>query len=214
MALVRDNCLLPTKDAPELGFIRETSKEQFVPDVFYKEKDEFGNEVTKPARPLPIEYLLVDVPASTPVEPRYTFNPITTKNPFPVANRPLEGHVQDLSAVDQYLKQFSSEIQLQGFSDFHLLFYLYTCDLLPRDQMLPLLQAVRRKDRVLCNNWMSQSEFWTSLQSLLEHQGGEFLAWEELFVMVFISIFHHRFLDAFFLYSIQQCRLELRVLYL
>lgn len=36
MALVRDNCLIPTKDAPELGYIRESSSEQYVPDVFYK----------------------------------------------------------------------------------------------------------------------------------------------------------------------------------
>jgi nuclear protein localization protein 4 homolog len=36
MALVRDNCLVPTKDAPELGFIRKSTNEQYVPDVFYK----------------------------------------------------------------------------------------------------------------------------------------------------------------------------------
>lgn len=36
MALVRDNCLLPTKDAPELGYVRESTDKQFVPDVYYK----------------------------------------------------------------------------------------------------------------------------------------------------------------------------------
>jgi nuclear protein localization protein 4 homolog len=36
MALVRDNCLVPTRDAPELGFIRKSTNEQYVPDVFYK----------------------------------------------------------------------------------------------------------------------------------------------------------------------------------
>ncbi|XKL67144.1 hypothetical protein PGB90_010564 [Kerria lacca] len=36
MALVRDGCLLPTLDAAELGFIRESSDKQYVPDVFYK----------------------------------------------------------------------------------------------------------------------------------------------------------------------------------
>ena len=35
MALVRDNCLVPTKDAHELGYIRESSDKQYVPDVFY-----------------------------------------------------------------------------------------------------------------------------------------------------------------------------------
>ena len=36
MALVRDNCLVPTLDAPELGYVRESTSEQYVPDVFYK----------------------------------------------------------------------------------------------------------------------------------------------------------------------------------
>lgn len=36
MALVRDECLLPCKDAPELGFAKESSPEQYVPDVFFK----------------------------------------------------------------------------------------------------------------------------------------------------------------------------------
>lgn len=36
MALVRDNCLLPTKDAPELGYVRESTDKQYVPDVFFK----------------------------------------------------------------------------------------------------------------------------------------------------------------------------------
>lgn len=36
MALVRDGCLVPTKDAPELGYVVETSEKKFVPDVYYK----------------------------------------------------------------------------------------------------------------------------------------------------------------------------------
>lgn len=41
MALVRDNCLVPTKDAPELGYIRESTDKQFVPDVYYKVSGSF-----------------------------------------------------------------------------------------------------------------------------------------------------------------------------
>ncbi|CAD1476881.1 unnamed protein product, partial [Heterotrigona itama] len=36
MALVRDSCLVPTKDAPELGYVIESTDKQYVPDVFYK----------------------------------------------------------------------------------------------------------------------------------------------------------------------------------
>jgi len=36
MALVADDCLIPTRDAPELGYVKESNNEQYVPDVFYK----------------------------------------------------------------------------------------------------------------------------------------------------------------------------------
>ena len=48
-------------DAPEFGYTRESTDTLYCPDVFYREKDEYGNNVTKIGRPLPIEYLLTDV---------------------------------------------------------------------------------------------------------------------------------------------------------
>lgn len=45
MALVRDECLLPCKDAPELGYAKESSSEQYVPDVFYKVKVRRGEGI-------------------------------------------------------------------------------------------------------------------------------------------------------------------------
>lgn len=45
MALVRDNCLLPTKDAPELGYVRESTDKQYVPDVFFKVSGQKKNEI-------------------------------------------------------------------------------------------------------------------------------------------------------------------------
>ena len=38
MALVRDGILVPTKDAPELAYVVESTKEEYVPDVFFKVK--------------------------------------------------------------------------------------------------------------------------------------------------------------------------------
>lgn len=34
----------------ELGYIIDSSPSQYVPDVIYKEKDDYGNEVTKNSR--------------------------------------------------------------------------------------------------------------------------------------------------------------------
>lgn len=96
--------------------------------------DSYGNEVTQLARPLPIEYLLVDVPVSTPVEPLYTFCGAPGRKRFPVENRLLEGHIQDLAAVGTHLAQFSDagpQGALEAFSDFHLLLYLASLDIVP-----------------------------------------------------------------------------------
>ena len=56
-------------------------------------KDKYGNEVTELARPLPVEYLLVDIPCAFPVNPLYTFSDANDKN-FPVENRETLGEIQ------------------------------------------------------------------------------------------------------------------------
>uniref|UniRef100_A0A8D8B3G5 Nuclear protein localization protein 4 homolog n=1 Tax=Culex pipiens TaxID=7175 RepID=A0A8D8B3G5_CULPI len=168
MALVRDNCLIPTKDAPELGYIRESSDKQYVPDVYYKEKDVYGNEVQRLGRPLPVEYLLVDVPASTPVVPLYTFHERKDVSQyFPVENRLIDGHIQDFSALSDYLARSRSMDFLDAMSDFHLLLFLYRMDMLPmKAQMGPLLEAVRAKDKTIANEWKNQ-EVWRTLEQLI-----------------------------------------------
>lgn len=35
-SLVRDEVIIPTYDAPELAFIRETNDDKFIPDVYYR----------------------------------------------------------------------------------------------------------------------------------------------------------------------------------
>lgn len=167
MALVRDNCLVPTKDVPELGYVRESTDKQYVPDVYYKEKDTYGNEVSRLARPLPVEYLLVDVPASTPVTPTYTFNPDPSKQPFPVENRLVEGHIQDFNALATYLQQFAFDEFYEAIDDFHLLIYIATMDMLPlREYLAPLLEALKNKDKAAATEW-SRSEQWATLEQLI-----------------------------------------------
>lgn len=171
MALVRDNCLVPTRDAPELGYVRESTNEQYVPDVFFKEKDEYGNEVTQLARPLPIEYLLVDVPVSTPMEPLFTFLSSPAVKAFPVENRMIDGHIQDFPTLVSYLQQFTSDHFLDAASDFHFLIYISTMDMLPlKDFMCPLLEAVKTKDVGLAREW-AKSENWATVEHLMAAQG-------------------------------------------
>ncbi|XP_062122445.1 nuclear protein localization protein 4 homolog isoform X2 [Drosophila sulfurigaster albostrigata] len=168
MALVRDNCLIPTKDAPELGYVRESTDKQYVPDVFYKEKDQYGNEVQRLARPLPVEYLLVDVPASTPLQPQYTFTEYDKRQAFPIENRYIDGHLQDFNALSSYLSAWANEEFLEAISDFHLLIYLYKMDMLPlRQHMGPLLEAVRSKNPNKAADFKGD-EVWKLLESLVQ----------------------------------------------
>ncbi|XP_014665773.1 PREDICTED: nuclear protein localization protein 4 homolog [Priapulus caudatus] len=189
MALVGDDILVPTKDAPELGYIRESTNEQYVPDVFFTEKDTYGNKVTQLARPLPIEYLLIDVPVSTPLRPQHTFRPPPLPaaaaaaagggggghRAFPIENRRATGDAQDFHALAAYVRQFAadagSETRLEAMSDFHLLVFLATADMLPlRGKMSPLLTAVRTKDADLAAHWC-KSEEWGTVEQLIQAQG-------------------------------------------
>ena len=95
MALVRDEILVPTKDAPELAYVIESTEEKYVPDVFFMERDKYKNEVKKIGRPLPVEYLLLDVTVSAPIEPQATLSVLSgDRKHFPVENRLLDSSLQ------------------------------------------------------------------------------------------------------------------------
>lgn len=170
MALVRDNCLIPTKDAPELAYVKETSKEQYVPDVFFTEKDKFNNEVKQIARLLPIEYLLIDVPVSTPLEQKYTFNNNLKVKPFSIENRAIQNHLQDFTSLSEYLSQFKKDEFLDAVKDFHLLVYLSTMDMISFKKDLDgLLEAIKNNDKQKAIEW-SKNENWQTLEQLIEAQ--------------------------------------------
>ena len=56
--------------------------------------DKYSNEVTQLARPLPVEYLLVDLPAAFPVDAAFTFYADMNIRPFAVAHRSDIGEIQ------------------------------------------------------------------------------------------------------------------------
>jgi len=168
MALVKDKILVPTRDAPELGYIKESSDEQYVPDVYFSAKDEYGNEIKKPGRPLPVEYLLVDVPVGTPVEELFTMVVIQDKNKFPVENRQIEGHLQDFNAFAKYMTQFRSAEFLDSVSDLHVLLFMMTLDIVPlRAYMGPLLEAVKTKHGDSARDW-TYNDYWDNVNALMQ----------------------------------------------
>lgn len=61
----------------------------------FKDKDSYGNNVTFLARPMPIEYVLIEVPAAFPQDHQYqyTFSQGNGAS-FPIANREELGEIQ------------------------------------------------------------------------------------------------------------------------
>ncbi len=61
MAMARDDVVDATVD-PQVMRVRESSAEQYVPEVFYKYKNKYGAQVQEAAKPtFPLDYLLVTV---------------------------------------------------------------------------------------------------------------------------------------------------------
>uniref|UniRef100_A0A7N8YQG7 Nuclear protein localization protein 4 homolog n=1 Tax=Mastacembelus armatus TaxID=205130 RepID=A0A7N8YQG7_9TELE len=164
MALVRDECLLPCKDAPELGYAKESTPEQYVPDVFYKDKDKFGNDITFLARPLPVEYLIID-------DLSLYYN--LTLHPPKVRGRYAFVCPQDFHSLATYLSQCTSTAFLDIVSDFHLLLFLVTNEVMPlRDSIGLLLDAVKTSNEDLAQTW-KKSEQWATIEQLCGTVGGQ-----------------------------------------
>ena len=154
MGLVKDHILFPTKGAPELGYICETSNEKYVPDVFYKQKDKYGNEIAKIGRPLPLEFLLVHMTVAFSAEPKYTFsNHRFNRNGFPIENRQDLGEDQCMSSFIKYMGQFNKTEILEALSNFHLLSYLNRNDnLIPKEKVVKLCEFLNGKSATDPNN--------------------------------------------------------------
>jgi nuclear protein localization protein 4 homolog len=92
----------------------------------FQDKDQYGNEVQKLARPLPVEYLLVDLPTSSPLTPIYTFP--SHKQPFPVENRLIDGQLQDFGSLHKYMQTTVEEGFLAVRKTFFFFLSIFDCD--------------------------------------------------------------------------------------
>ncbi|CAG9133328.1 unnamed protein product [Plutella xylostella] len=164
-ALVRDEVLLPTRDAPDLGYIRDSSDRQYVPDLYYSERDAYGNEVNVSAKRLPVAYLLVDVPVGSSTSPPL-FSP---RAAFPPAHRPLQSHLQSLQALHEHIENCDSF--LEAMSDLHVLLYLASNEQLqvPMSELKQLLAAVAARDARAADEWRANCDAWAAIVDARNH---------------------------------------------
>ncbi|PAV84699.1 hypothetical protein WR25_02252 isoform B [Diploscapter pachys] len=168
-ALVEANILCPTMYHPELAFIRETpvDEHQFITDVNFVEKNEYGADIQKNGRPLPVEYLLVDVPAGMPKDPCSTFyQPKHVK--FHIENRTDIGETQGGKNLLNFCEEFSINQFLEQATNFHFLLYLLTNEFVKftDDEIKSLCRAVASQDRSAAMDWANENVNWQQLVAL------------------------------------------------
>lgn len=164
MALARAEALAPSAVKRDEVCVRESNKDHYVPEVLYQHKNEFGVEVTSKADPgIPLDYLFVTLESGFKTDS----SSATFAQNFVIGNRAQLGEIQDLPAVQRHFAQPGG--LLNRISDFHLLTYLATNDVVPFvDEMPTILSAVKAKDASALEQWAAHSEKWQTLQMLMQ----------------------------------------------
>jgi nuclear protein localization family protein 4 len=135
--MVRADLIEPASD-PGQVIVRDEEEEaglgrvRYIPEVFYRRKNEYGVNVQESAKPsFPVEYLLVTLTHGFPNDP----DPQFLNNIFPIESREVLGEGQEISAVTKQLgvkrghKPNEADIT-KAVSDFHLLCFLRTLGIL------------------------------------------------------------------------------------
>lgn len=156
--------VITSSTQPSMMYINESNNERYVPDVFYSKINEYGLEVKTNAKPaFPIDYLLVTLSDSFPLEPKPLFN---SSHGYIIENREFLGESQNLSTLYKHLNNDIGDGKV--LFDFHLLMYLYSTNILHKEEWELIVKFVKSGDK---EDFMKliESPGWMSLITILEN---------------------------------------------
>lgn len=152
---------------PNIILVCPEGSETYIPEVFFSKINEYGRQVKENAKPaFPMEYLLVTLSHGFPNDSSAKF----ASNTFPIENRASVGEAGDLRAIAKQLN-LGSETTITAISDFHLILYLVSLDILSPEDVALLAKVATTEDAEAGTRLVS-SDGWKTLLAILSESGG------------------------------------------
>lgn len=165
-AMVQADIIEATTD-PNLVMVKPSiPKQHYVPEVMYKLKDEYGNMVQRKADPFfPVEFLLLTLSHGFPVQSDpFLRSPLS----FPAASEK-----PTMAALRAYIEQ-AKELPLSiALSNFNLLAYIATQQILEEADLQRLCTALARRDETELLNLTLNSPSWATLMAVAAESARE-----------------------------------------
>lgn len=168
---------------------------RYIPEVFYRKKNEYGATVQENAKPaFPVDYLLVTLTHGFPNQPQ----PMFVGEKFPIENREVIGETQEVTALSKALNAkanglaLSTVSGLKSISNFHLLCFMHGLGILGKvrhpstyfggnRQMTNGITTIQDEEALLCkvaaNHDLSEGQQlqhtpgWATLLAILKESG-------------------------------------------
>ncbi|KAJ3108845.1 nuclear protein localization protein 4 [Phlyctochytrium planicorne] len=157
VALARDGIIEASAD-PGLMRVKQSTNDHYVPELFYKYKNEYGLMVQEAAKPtFPVDYLLLS--HGFPHEPKPLF---LSEGSFPVENR---GGIETQN-MESLKRSLGSQNLGMALSNFHILFFLRTSGVLEEADLELIGKIVRDRKDADVGALMSRPT-WGTLQVIL-----------------------------------------------
>ncbi|KAF9439013.1 nuclear protein localization protein 4 [Entomortierella beljakovae] len=146
--------------------VKEPTAERYIPEVFFKYKNEYNLVVQKDAKPsFPVEYLLVNATHGFPVNPAPMF---TSSKDFTIENRGAL-FSQDAGALYRYI-QSGDLVDIA--SNFHFLLFTRSMGILNDADEMTLLVRVGLLKKDEDANKLVQTPGWQTLLTVLKESAG------------------------------------------